>query len=156
MSCRRRAAPAAAPAAAWPAQLARHALPHGDHEGWREEDADLAELDLLGGVVIARGAQDDQLDVLVVVLDLRPHVEVLRVLDRQFVQAEGLTALSQFLRPGLEQSQPDETTLPAAGRRLLQRHCALIAPVAVLVMGTINDHLGTPLSAAGADIRYPA
>ncbi|MGN6173111.1 MAG: hypothetical protein ACTHPS_09185, partial [Streptosporangiaceae bacterium] len=39
---------------------------------------------------------------------------------------------------------------------LFQRHRALIASAAVLVMGTINDHLGTPLSAAGADIRYSA
>src|SRR5439155_17167827 len=37
-----------------------------------------------------------------------------------------------------------------------QRHRALIASAAVLVMGTINDHLGTPLLAAGADIRYSA
>ena len=80
----------------------------------------------------------------------------LRVLHRQLVQAEGLTDLSQFLRLRLKQSKPDEATLPAASRRLLQRHRTLIASAAVLVMGTINDHLGTPLSAAGADIRYSA
>jgi hypothetical protein len=31
----------------------RHPVPHRDHEGWREEQADLAELDFLGVVVIA-------------------------------------------------------------------------------------------------------
>jgi len=55
--------------------------------------AALAELDVLGGVVIARGAQDDQPHAPVVVLDLRPHVKVLRVLDRQLMQPEGVTDL---------------------------------------------------------------
>ena len=44
-------------------------------------------------VVVACGAQDDQPHVLVVELDLRPHVKVLRVLDRQLMQAEGSTDL---------------------------------------------------------------
>src|SRR6185369_7788126 len=67
----------------------------------------------------------------------------------KLVQAEGLTDLSQFLCPGLKQSKPDEATLPAASSRLLQRHRALIASVAVLVMGTVNDHLGTPCRQPG-------
>ncbi len=138
-------------------QLARHALPHGDHEGRREEDADLAELDLLSLVVIARGAQDDQPYVLVVALDFRPPVKGLRVLNRQLVQPEGVTDLGQLLFPGLEQSQPHEAALPASGRRLLQRHRAFTLPAAVLVVRTVNDHLGDSLVwATGADIRYTA
>jgi len=43
--------------------------------------------------------------------------------------------------------------LVAPGRRLFQRHRAVIAPVAVLVMGTIDDHLGNSLSGARTDIR---
>ena len=93
------------------AQLAGRALPHGDHEGRREEDADLAELDLLGGIVVTRGAQDDQLHALVVGLDLRPLVDVLGVLDGQLVQAEGVADLGQLTVPGLEQAQPDEAAL---------------------------------------------
>ncbi len=138
------------------AELARHALPYGDHEGGREEDADLAELDFLGGVVVARGAQDDQPHILVIQLGLRPHVEVLGVLDRQLMQAEGVPDLGQLFVTGFEQSQPHEAALPAAGRRFLQRHRALIAPAAVLVIRTINDHLGTPLSPARAHTCYTA
>ena len=36
----------------------------------------------------AARAQDDQLNVLVISLDLRPHVNVQRILDRQLMQAE--------------------------------------------------------------------
>ncbi len=81
-------------------------------------------------------------------------MKVLRVLDRQLMQAERGTDLGQLLFPWLEQSQPHKAALPAAGRRLLQRHRTFIASAAVLVVSTINDHLGTPLLAAGADIRY--
>ena len=136
-----------------PAQLARHALPHRDHEGRREEDADLAELDFLGGVVVTRGAQDHQPHVSVVALDLRPHMKVLGVLHRQLMQAEGVPDLGQLLFLGLEQSQPHEAALPASGRSLLQRHRALIAPATILVVSTINDHLGDPL--VGSRGRHP-
>jgi hypothetical protein len=57
---------------------------------------------------------------MVIALDLRPHVKVLRVLDRQLVQPESVTDLGQFLVPGFEQSQPHEAALPASGRGLLQ------------------------------------
>ena len=156
--CPLRAAPAAAPAAAVAsAQLARHALPHGDHEGRREEDADLAELDLLGRVVVPGGAQDDQPHVTVVLLDLGPHVKALRVLDRQFVQPEGLTDLVQLLDPRLEQPEPHESVLRAPGRRLLQRDRPLLLPAAVLVVSTINDHRGDSFAAcASARSRYTA
>jgi hypothetical protein len=64
---------------------------------WDEEDADLAGLYLLGGVVIPRGAQDDQPHVLVVAFDLRPHVRVLRILYGQLVPAEGVPDLGQVV-----------------------------------------------------------
>ena len=125
-----------------PAQLARHTLAHRDHEVWREKDADLAKLHLLGLVVVARGTQDDQPHILVVELDLRPHVEVLRVLDRQLMQAKGVTDLGQLLIRRLEQAQPHEAALSAPGRRLLQGHRPRTVPATVQVVGTINDHLG--------------
>ena len=65
------------------AQLGCLALPYGDHEGRRDEDADLTELDFFGLVVVTRGTQDDQAHVFVIALDLRPPVNDLRVLDRQ-------------------------------------------------------------------------
>src|SRR6266571_6935622 len=77
------------------------------------------------------------------------RMKVLGVLDCQLMQAEGVPDLGQLLFPGLEQAQPHEAALPASGRSLLQRHRALIAPAAVLVVSAINDHLGAPSSAAG-------
>src|SRR6516225_12011454 len=69
------------------------------------------------------------------------------------MQAEQLADLSQFLFPGLEQAQPHETTLGTPGRRLLQWHRALVAPAAVHVVSTVDDHLETPLSKGGG--RHP-
>src|SRR3984893_10251954 len=127
-------------------QLTRHALPHRNHEGRREEHADLAELDLFGLVVVTRGTQDDQPHISVVALDLGPYMKGLCVLYRQLVQAEAVTDQGQLLGSRLEQSQPHEAALPAPGRSLLQRHRAFTLPAAVLVVSTINDHLGAPLS----------
>src|SRR5260370_13224522 len=81
---------------------------------------------------------------LVVVFDLGPHVKVLRVLDRQLMQAEGVTDLGQLLFGRLEQSQPDKTALPGPGRRLGQRHRAFVAPAAILVVSKVNDHVREP------------
>jgi hypothetical protein len=83
-------------------------------------------------------------------------VEVLRVLDRQLMQAEGVPDLGQLLVTGLEQSEPHKAALPAAGRCFLQWYRARIAPAAVLVMRTINDHLRSPLASAAAHIRSTA
>ena len=74
----------------------------------------LAEPDFPGGIIVARGAQDDQLDTLVIVLDLRPHVKVLRVLNCQFMQAEGVPDLGQLIFPRLE--QPRHTKPPCPHR----------------------------------------
>ena len=117
-------------------------MPHGDHEGRCDEDADLTELDFFGLVVITRGTQDDQAHVLVIALDLRPPVNDLRVFDRQLVQPEGLTYPGQLIRVRIEQPQPHKAALATSGRRFLQRHGVLPLPEAVLVVSTINDHLG--------------
>src|SRR5262249_21617906 len=60
------------------------------------------------------------------------------------MQAEGVADLAQLLFPGLEQPEPDEAALPAPGRRLGQRHRALLAPAAVLIVSTVNDHVREP------------
>ena len=70
-------------------ELARGAVAHGDHVRRRDEQHDLAELDLLLVVVVARGAQDDEVGV-VVVLELRPLVGAVGVLERELVQVEAL------------------------------------------------------------------
>ena len=92
------------------------ALPHGDDERGREEDADLAEFDLFGFVVVPRGDQDDQPDVFAVQLGLRPQALTLRILDREFMQPEGRLHLGELLRVRLEQAQPDKPTVAGPGR----------------------------------------
>src|SRR5262249_56981253 len=81
----------------------------------------------------------------IVGLDLRPPMKDLRVLARQRMQPEGVADLVQLVRTRLEQSQPHEAALGDPGDGLLPRHRALIGPVAVLVVSTINDHPGPPL-----------
>ncbi len=110
----------------------------------------LPNVDLFRLLVVARGAQDDQPQVLVVNLDLGPLVGVQRVLHRQFMQPEEEAHLVHFRFPGLEQAKPHEAILVAPGRRFLQRHRAVIAPEAVLVVGAVDDHLGNSLSGARA------
>src|SRR6478609_5086917 len=94
---------------AGPVQLARDALPHGDHEARAEEDADLAELDFLARLVVPRRAQDHELDALLELLELRAEVERLGILHRELVQAKVPPHLGQLLGARLEEPQPDET-----------------------------------------------
>ena len=84
-----------------------------------DEDRDLAELDLLALVDVARGAQDDERDVALVGLDLRPQVEALRVLDGEVVQPERVLHARQLLRRGLDHPEPDEPRVVLADRRRL-------------------------------------
>ena len=70
-------------------QVAGLTLADGDHELIADEHADLAEVDLLGLLVVARGAEhDERLRAGVVLLDLGPQVQRLRVLDGEVVQPE--------------------------------------------------------------------
>ena len=70
-------------------QLAGISLADRDHELVADEHADLAELDVVGLVDVPRGADHNERDrSVVVLLDLRAQVQVLRVLDRQVVQPE--------------------------------------------------------------------
>src|SRR6266699_1311744 len=128
------------------AQLTGYSLAHGDHERGRKEHADLAEVDLLCLVVIPGCPQDNQPDVLVVALDLRPQVEGLRILHRQLMQPEGRGHLRQFAFRWLEQAQPHEPALAAAIRRLSQGHRLSALPAAISVVSTVNDHLRASLS----------
>src|SRR5204862_1447894 len=111
-------------------QLARHALPHRDHEARGDEDADLAEVDLLAAVVVPRRAQDDQPDVALVLLDLGPEVEGLGVLDGEDMEAEAVADLLELLGGRLEHPEPDEPTPAALGGGLLELHRALVLPAA--------------------------
>ena len=69
-------------------QLARDTLSNRDDEIRADEDADLAEIDLATVMVVAGGAQDDQLHPGFVFFDLRAQVKALGVLDGKLVQTE--------------------------------------------------------------------
>src|SRR5690348_17617092 len=68
-----------------------------------------------------------------------------RVLHRQLMEPEEPAHLIHFRFTGLEQAQPHEAALVAPGRCFLQRHRTIVEPVAVLVVTTVDDHLGNSL-----------
>ena len=107
-----------------PRELARGAVAHRDHVGARDEEHDLAELDLLLGVVVAGGAQDDEVGV-VVVLELRPLVGAVGVLERELVQVEALADVAQLLHRRLEQAEPDEVAVADDARSRRRRAAAV-------------------------------
>ena len=113
-------------------------MAHGDEEALPREEHDLAEADLLLGVVVADGLQDDEGDV-AVALELRALVGAERVLDGQRVQGELVAQRRELLRRGLVEVDPDE------GAGLLARLAGVVerqvaAPPAVLVHGALDDH----------------
>jgi len=127
------------------AELACLAVAHRDHVVAGGEQVHLAEVDPLSLLVVARGLQDDEVGVLVV-LQLRPLVGALRVLDRQLVQVEALRHLVKLLGAGLMQPQPDELARLAgdALRCVLQRQLSLVLALAVFVVGAVDDHRVVP------------
>jgi hypothetical protein len=109
-----------------------------------EEDRHLAELHLLALVDVARGAQDDEVHLaLVVLLDLRAQVEALGVLDGEVVQAEAVLHVGELLGRGLEQPEPDEAAVALADLRgALELHGSLVLPAPVAVVRAVDDHGG--------------
>ena len=73
----------------------RRAAAHREHEVGADEDADLADLQLVGGRELDH--VHDREHGVAVLLDLRPLVAVARVLDRQVVQAELALHLEQLV-----------------------------------------------------------
>jgi hypothetical protein len=128
-------------------ELACNSLAHRDHEPRSEEDADLAELDLLALVHVVRSSQDDEAHV-VVALELRPQVEGLRVLDSELVEVEALLNLLELLGLRLEHPEPDEPAARAAGGGLLERDGTGVLALPVQVVRAIDDH--APLRSSGA------
>ena len=68
------------------------------------------EVHFLASVVVACGAEDHELDVLVETLELRAQVKRLGVFYRKLVETEGLPHLGEFFRQRLEKTQPYEST----------------------------------------------
>src|SRR3954468_14198036 len=126
-------------------QVARGPLPDGDDEARPEEDADLAELDLLARRVVPRGAQDHEMHVAVVLLHLRPQAVGLRVLDGELVQPEADADRLELVRLRVDDAEPDESVRAAPQSRLVGRDRSDVLAPAVEIVGAIGDHRG-PLS----------
>ena len=85
-------------------------------------------------IVVARGTEDDEEDVAVVLVDLRPLVEAPRVLERERVEAEVLAQDLEIGGHGSMHVEPEEVT---SGKKLLH-------PVALEVqtaVGTAVDQV---------------
>ena len=126
-------------------EVARDPLAHRDHEALGHEHGDLAEVDLLAVVVVARRAQHDEQDPLVVLvlLDLRAQVEALGVLHREVVQPEAPLDQLELLLARLDDPEPHE---PAAllghtdAGRLVELHRAFVLPPTVAIVRAVDDH----------------
>lgn len=82
-------------------------MPHGDHEVAPDKDVQLAEVDLLRVVEIARGAQDDE-EGAAVALQLGPLMGLQGVLDGERVEVELRGEREQFVPAGAVQADPGE------------------------------------------------
>ena len=74
------------------------------------KNEDLAELDRLLGIQVARGLEDEE-ERVAVDLELRPLVCLDRVLDRQLVQLELPAYGVELLRRRLVDADPDESVV---------------------------------------------
>jgi hypothetical protein len=112
---------------------------HRHHEVLSDEDVDLAELDGLGLVHVAGGAQDDE-ERSVVALDLGPLVRLDGVLDGQRVQPELRGHGGELLLGGRVQPDPRQPALPANRLVRFVEGGRLGGPAPVHVDGVVHDH----------------
>ncbi len=126
-------------APAYRRQIGGRAMAHGDHEVGADEHMQLAEVDLLGRVEIARRAQDHEQGV-AVALQLGPLVRLHRVFHREWVQVELGGQGEELGLSGAGEADPRH-----AGRLLAQLAEGLGEggggrdPDAVLVQGRLHD-----------------
>ena len=103
-----------------------------------DEQVRLAALDPLLLIVPARRAQDQE-EPVAVLFQLGPLMGLVRVLDRQVVQAELALHAAQFVLRWLEEAEPDECAValrPLAD--LVESHVG--DPAATLVRRAVDDH----------------
>jgi hypothetical protein len=125
------------------AQHAGLAVTHRDRVPRPGKDVNLAEIDLLAVVVVARGTQDYEVVVLVA-LDLGPLVGLPGVLDRELVHREVRSDLVHLLLSRVVDAEPDEAVaVGGAGSRLGHGHPRLVLAGATLVMRAVDDHRRT-------------
>jgi hypothetical protein len=116
------------------------AVANRDHETGGGEDRELADVDHLFRVDVARRL-DHHVDRLPVGLQLRALMSPDGVLDRQLVQPELLGDRLEFSLTRLEDANPNEGafSLLRGSPRPVQREIAL-SPLAVHISRTVDDH----------------
>ena len=114
-------------------------MAHRDDETVPDEQEDLAELDVVGLVVVAHGLEHEQQRV-AVDLELRPLVSVDRVLDGELVQVKLEPDGLEFLLGRLVQADPNEGAVVAAGLEGVFESQVAVAAAPVLVHGAVDDH----------------
>ena len=107
-----------------------------------EEEADLAELDLLVLVVVAGGAQHDEVDAVGVLLDLRAQVEVWASSTASSCSPKRAGRRRAPRAPGSNMPEPDEPWPPAQqmAAALGEGHRLRLLAPPVTVMGAVDDH----------------
>ena len=116
-------------------------MPDADDIALADEEMRLAEGDAAFDQL--RGAGDDEQRV-AILLDLRPLVRMLGILDRQIVQVELRLHAQQQLAVGLEQADPDDMAL------------ALSAHSPASSIGNVGDAPAGRVDAGGDDARMSA
>src|SRR6185436_15635576 len=113
-------------------------VPHRYDVSRADEEMRLAHVDLTGGRVPGRGPQDHE-ETRAVLLELRPLVGRVRVLDRELVEPELLLDLAQDVLGWLVQPDPDE--VPLLGDVVADRLEVDVGdPTAVGIGGAVDDH----------------
>src|SRR6478735_3157854 len=133
-------------------QLARDTLSNRNDETRSDEDADLAEIDLVLVMVVAGGAQDDQLHPGFVFFDLRAQVKGLGILDGKLVQTERFPDFVELLTAGLEHTQPYEPALKTLRCSLIQRDRPVALTATVAIVSAVDNHRRPP---AGTQLLAP-
>jgi hypothetical protein len=130
-------------AAAHLGKAARRPVPYRDDEGFAHEKEDLAEVDLLGVLLVPGGLEDDE-ERVVEHVELGTLVRLDGVLDGQLVEAELLPDRSELLLRRLVKADPDE--VPRLARRFerVGDGQPAFAPDPVLVNRAVDDHRVTP------------
>ena len=136
-------------------QLTRDTLSNRNDETRSDEDADLAEIDLALVMVVAGGAQDDQLHPGFVFFDLRAQVKALGVLDGKLVQTERFPDLVELLTAGLEHAQPYEPALKTLHCSLIQRDRPVALTATVAIVSAVDNHRRPPADQQRTQLLAP-
>ena len=120
-----------------------------------EEDQDLAELDDLLLVDVARGLEHDE-DRVAVEVELGPLVCVDRVLDGELVEVELPLDGVELGRGRLVEPDPDERVVVDAVRERLIEAERLLLPLPFAVEREIDDHRGPSSRSERASARAPS